>query len=188
MLWAACTPNYDATVLLNIQNAGDLCNSLLKPNTETKSGVWPGCVTQAENVDGSKRALNVPGVPLFELLQRIPDNIAVEYVKIDAQGFDLEVMKGLLPMSKKVQVVSLEAMDVEDRSKLLYQGQPLLSEIINFLAKEGWAYVRSVNNQGVPGEVNAFFVSDEQYTPKVDNLAQVLMSNKEGQAASPPKS
>jgi hypothetical protein len=37
----------------------------------------------------------------------------------------------------------------------------------------GWIYVKSVSNDGVMGEVNAFFISKEEYRPKVDGLALI---------------
>jgi hypothetical protein len=171
-LWAACTPTYDATVTLNIQAGNDLCNSILPPQTNTTSRLWKGCVTQQNTSDGSKRVMNVPGVPLSELIQRVPSSVVVELVKIDAQGYDLEVMKGMLSVSKRVQVVVMEAMDVKDPKQLLYMGQPMLSQIVEFLAKKGWKHVTSVDNKGVAGEVNAFFVYDDQYAPKVEQFAK----------------
>jgi hypothetical protein len=89
-------------------------------------------------------------------------------------------MKGALLESKRIQVVSLEAMDVQDRSKLLYQGQPTLDDIKSFLKEAGWTFVKAVGNDGALGEVNAFFVYDEEYAAKVDRLADVIMQNKEG--------
>jgi hypothetical protein len=172
VLWAACTPTYDATVTLNIQGGNDLCNSMLPPQTNSSSKLWRGCITQEKTTDGSKRVMNVPGIPLSELIQRVPSSVAVEFVKIDAQGFDLEVMKGMLSVSNRVQVVVMEAMDVKDPQKLLYIGQPMLSQIVEFLATKGWKYVTSVDNRGVAGEVNAFFVYDDQYASKVEQFVK----------------
>ena len=173
-IWAACTPTYDASVSLNIQGGDDLCNSLLKPQSNTSSALWRGCVTQEKNPDGSEYAINVPGIPLSELIHRVPSSVIVELVKIDAQGFDLEVMKGFLSVSDRVQVCALEAMDVTDPKKLLYAGQPMLSEIEEYLAPKGWKYITSVSNNGVSGEVNAFFVFDDQYTTKAMKFAEIF--------------
>lgn len=182
VFWAACTPDYDV-VNLNVQNGGNLCNSLLKPNSDTKSNLWRGCVEQlVDEATGKPVVVQVPGIPLHALVERIPDHIEVEYIKIDAQGFDLEVMKGALAAPHgRIQVVSLETMDVDDESKLLYHGQPLFVDLKEYLESKGWIYVKSVHNHGVAGEMNAFFVSHDQYVSKVARLADVLMSNKEGQ-------
>ena len=68
--------------------------------------------------------------------------------------------------------------------RLLYEGQPLLSDIIEYhLSSRGWIYVKKVDNKGAAGEVNAFFVSNEQYRAKVDHLCEILMSNKKGRGA-----
>ncbi len=182
VFWAACTPDYDV-VNLNVQSGADLCDSVLKPNTNTTSGLWKGCVTQeTDEITGKPKVVQVPGIPLHALVERIPAHIQVEYIKIDAQGYDLEVMKGALAAPHgRIQVVSLEAMDVDDESKLLYQGQPLFIDLKKYLEGVGWIYVKSLSNNGVAGEVNAFFVSDAQFASKVTRLADVLMSNKEGQ-------
>lgn len=181
VLWAACTPDFDI-VHLNIQSGADLCNSLLKANANTKSKLWRGCVTQkTDESTGQPKTVQVPGIPLHALVSRIPVDVEIEYIKIDAQGYDLEVMKGAFAATDRIQVVSLEAMDVADPDKLLYFGQPPLKDIIATMAKSGWKHVKNVSNQGLAGEVNAFFVSHDRYVAKVDRLADVLMSNKEGQ-------
>jgi hypothetical protein len=181
VFWAACTPDYDV-VNLNVQSGADLCDSILKPNTKTSSKLWKGCVTQeTDRTTGKPKVVQVPGIPLHSLVERIPDHVQVEYIKIDAQGYDLEVMKGALATPKgRIQVVSLETIDVDDDSLLLYQGQPRFSQLKEYLEGAGWIYVKSVANRGVKGETNAFFVSDEQYTSKVARLGDILMSNKEG--------
>ena len=181
VFWAANTPNYDV-VNLNVQGGGDLCDSLLKPNSDTTSQLWKGCVRQeTDQQTGKPKTVQVPGIPLHSLVERIPQNVEIEYIKIDAQGYDLEVMKGALAAPRgRIQVVSLESMDVDDDSKLLYLGQPKFSQVKAFLEDAGWIYVNLVSNHGVKGEINAFFVSDSQYISKVERLTSILMSNKEG--------
>ena len=142
-----------------------MCNSVLPPQTNTTSKLWRGCVTQ-------QKTMNVPGIPLSEVVQRVPSSVAIEFVKIDAQGFDLEVMKGLLSVSDRVQVVVLEAMDVDDPKKMLYVGQPTLSQIVEFLAKKGWKHVKSVTNNKGLDEVNAFFVYNDKYAADVERFVQ----------------
>ena len=182
VFWAACTPDFDV-VNLNVQSGGDLCDSVFKPNTQTTTALWKGCVTQeTDKVTGKPKVVQVPGIPLHALVERIPEHIQVEYIKIDAQGYDLEVMKGALAAPHgRIQVVSLETMDVEDESQLLYLGQVRFVELKKYLEGEGWIYVKSVSNNGAAGETNAFFVSEAQFTSKVGRLADILMSNKEGQ-------
>ena len=136
-------------------------------------------MTQLLDKDGKPTTVQVPGIPLFATVEKVPDDIIVEYIKIDAQGYDLEVMKGALPATNKIQVVSLEAMDVTDKSQVLYIGQPTLEEVKQVLAANGWHYILSIYNQGAKGEVNAFFVSNMQYATKVPELSRILMSNKE---------
>jgi hypothetical protein len=188
VFWAACTPDFDV-VHLNVQgdqHVHGLCDSLLKPKRNTTTRIYKPCVTQQKDKKtGKPKTVQTPGIPLHAMIERIPSHIDVEYIKIDAQGYDLEVMKGVIsPMTishDRVQVVSLETMDVTDPEQVLYVGQPLFQEVKDYLEQRGWIHVQSVSNKGAKGEVNAFFISHERYRDKVDRLAEELMSNKEGQ-------
>ena len=81
-------------------------------------------------------------------------------MKIDAQGYDYQVMTGVLPASSRVTMVSLECQDVTDPDKLLYKGALTLQQIRTNMAREGWTFVMNdINNMEVK-EVNAYFVWD----------------------------
>lgn len=170
---AACTPSPEM-VKLNLQNAGGLCNSLFKPNTNTTTKLWRGCVTQQKDEFGNDKVENVQGVPLHSLVSKIPPSIEVEYIKIDAQGYDLQVMKGALQSSSRISVVSLEAMDVTDRSQLLYHGQPTLDDIKDYLKTQSWDYATVLNNDRGSAEVNAFFIHDAKNMEKAEKMKAVF--------------
>lgn len=85
--------------------------------------------------------------------------------------YDREVIKGGFAAASRIQVVSLEVMDVQDRSKLLYLGQPTLDDVRAVMKDAGWTFVRLAGNKAAAGEVKAFFVHDHQYTSKVDFFA-----------------
>jgi hypothetical protein len=95
VLWAAATPRYDVIEVI-VQKGGALCDSLFKPNPETSSKLWSGCVTQQTMKDGRPITVQAPGVPLSEVVSRIPDNINIEYIKIDAQGYYVRVLLPLM--------------------------------------------------------------------------------------------
>ena len=54
-------------------------------------------------------------------------------LKLDVQGFELEVLKGSLETLKRIDYVYLEASFIE-----LYKGQPLATEVITWLADHGF--------------------------------------------------
>jgi hypothetical protein len=205
ILWAACIPHTTSSSISNdhpndtsttttvlsaphmvnlyLQKFGGMCNSLLRSTTHR------GCVRPKLDEQGQPRTIPVPGIPLSSLLSRIPTHITVEYIKIDAQGYDLQVMQGALypPSSSSTytqytyalpQVVSLEAMDVTNKSYLLYHDQPTLQEIVEVMQQDhGWTYVTSTNNTALIKEVNAFFVSNASYAYKVESILQTKKSN-----------
>ena len=63
-------------------------------------------------------------------------------LKIDVQGFELEVLKGATGLLPEIDAVSVEASDVE-----LYEGQALLGEIERFLDEAGFRVDGRFNEQ-----------------------------------------
>lgn len=97
------------------------------------------------------------------MVARLPPRVRLEYIKTDAQDYDFEVMKGLMNASSSAvrgTVVSLEAQDVQDRSRLMYSGQPALDEMRAALEGTGWRYLGLSMNNALYREVDAFFVFD----------------------------
>lgn len=68
-------------------------------------------------------------------------------LKIDVQGFELEVLKGATDRLPEIDVVYVEASEVE-----LYQGQALTEEIRSFLADAGFRVDRHFNEQFHQGQ------------------------------------
>ncbi len=68
-------------------------------------------------------------------------------VKIDVQGYELEVLAGLEPI-----LGGLDLVLVELSFERLYEGQPLASEVIGWMMDRGWSIQRvgaaSVNSEG----------------------------------------
>ena len=56
-------------------------------------------------------------------------------------------------------------------------GQPTLDEVNETLSKANWQHVTSVDNKGVKGEVNAFFVANEKYAGKVNKTVEAGKKN-----------
>ncbi|MEA3641086.1 MAG: FkbM family methyltransferase [Lamprobacter sp.] len=68
-------------------------------------------------------------------------------LKIDVQGFELEVLKGATGLLPEIDVVYVEASDVE-----LYQGQALHAEIERFLTAAGFRVKGCFNEQFDQGQ------------------------------------
>jgi inhibitor of KinA sporulation pathway (predicted exonuclease) len=89
--------------------------------------------------------LNFPGTQEVSTqtvaVQRLDDVIqasdlsAKVLMKIDVQGFELEVLKGATQTLTHVRWVYLEASFVE-----LYEGQPLAAELVEFLRHAGFDF------------------------------------------------
>ncbi|WP_323696903.1 FkbM family methyltransferase [Thiorhodovibrio litoralis] len=68
-------------------------------------------------------------------------------LKIDVQGFELEVLKGATALLPEIDAVDVEASDLE-----LYQGQPLRAEIEQFLLDAGFHVSGHFNAQFHQGQ------------------------------------
>ena len=157
-LWAAATPTLQMVQLR--EQLWDQCTSLLAGSNTNAGGASRrrGCFNTHTD-----SGTPTPGVPLAEMVARLPPRVRLEYIKTDAQGYDFEVMKGLMNASSSAvrgTVVSLEAQDVQDRSRLMYSGQPTLDEMRAALEGTGWRYLGLSMNNALYREVDAFFVFD----------------------------
>mmetsp|Transcript_19988 Transcript_19988/g.29931 ORF Transcript_19988/g.29931 Transcript_19988/m.29931 type:complete len:245 (+) Transcript_19988:446-1180(+) len=152
---AACTPE---TKWVKFHNKPwSVCSSMLNGNLVGNGRVNHEKCLKDRETDGTMR---VVGLALSEITRRIPSTIEVQYVKVDAQGYDLEVMKGLLSQAENVTIVSLEAQDVHRASELLYLGQPTLSSMKMFLDQHKWQHLGSRTNNKAVREVDAFFAHE----------------------------
>ncbi|WPL13852.1 FkbM family methyltransferase [Thiorhodovibrio litoralis] len=77
----------------------------------------------------------------------IPPVVRPSLLKIDVQGFELEVLKGATALLPEIDTIYVEASDVE-----LYQGQALHAEIEDFLVAAGFRVAGHFNAQFEQGE------------------------------------
>ncbi len=105
---------------------------------------------------------------LRRLDQVWPTQLAMpDFVKIDVQGFELKVLKGFGALLNHVRCIELEAVLVP-----IYQLQPRLTEVVDFLRSAGFGLVR-LASMGMYGnremiEFNAYWVrNDQQRSPQV---------------------
>ena len=78
--------------------------------------------------------INVPVVRLDEILS-IGNIQAPTLLKIDVQGFELEVLRGAEKLFSEIDWIYVEASFVE-----LYEGQPMFEEISSFVAELGYSF------------------------------------------------
>jgi FkbM family methyltransferase len=106
------------TAQLNISRRSD--SSSLLPIGRGQTDAFPG--TEAERTET---------IAVDTLDNLVPDDIArPSLLKIDVQGFELDVLRGATRALNEIDCVFVECSFVE-----LYEGQPLIGEIIAFLAE-----------------------------------------------------
>lgn len=67
-------------------------------------------------------------ITLDSLLEKHPDFLRAQALKLDTQGYELEVMKGAVELLKAVEVVLLEVSLVP-----INKGAPLFAEVVHFM-------------------------------------------------------
>lgn len=107
------------------------CSSLFRPNREILARSH--CRPEAFDVVGEAE---ISLVRLDEVV--VAENLPKpDMLQVDTQGFDLEVIRGAGSLIEDVLVI-----DVEAHSRPLYDGQPLISDIDEFLKSRGFSQVR----------------------------------------------
>lgn len=71
---------------------------------------------------------------LETVLKLVPPEIRIEFVKIDAQGHDLDVAKGLKTMLARTEHIMLEC-----QVKAMYEGSANQKDVVDWFEGQGWA-------------------------------------------------
>lgn len=142
------------TATMHVSAADD--SSSLLPIGERQQAEFPGT--------GEASQLDVPVVTLADTLDTNPTGPIL--LKIDVQGFELNVLRGAGEKLAKVDTVFVECSFVE-----LYEGQPLADDVITYMATQGFRLA------GVHGLVTAHEGEALQ--------ADLLFRNAGGGSASP---
>jgi len=150
------TPNYivipvaiaeeEGTAELHV-NALEMASSLLAVNEEARK-TWIG--VEELRVEAT---VNVPTMRLDGLMERLEIE-KVDFLKIDAQGMDLAVLRSAGARLKDIDKIQLE---VEVAPLALYVGSPSKEEVVSFLEEAGFALVE-VEKQTHGQEENLTFV------------------------------
>jgi len=110
--------------------AGNLASSSFLPMDSGLSQMDPR-LAYTGTEECSLSTLDVLAADLFQQEERL-------YLKLDVQGFELEVLRGA-----DVTLDRVHAFDVELSLTQLYEGAPLMDEVVAYLAERDYALLRT---------------------------------------------
>jgi FkbM family methyltransferase len=134
------------------------CNSLFNMRTDA--------LTLEKNSSGwfSNYMINkideiqVKTVTLDSILSKYP---LVHYLKIDAQGSDLDVLRSGHDCLKSVIFVQIESSVANNPNELMYEGQSYLSDNLNFMKSMGFSLVQVIDHSSeAPPEADVIFINN----------------------------
>ena len=123
------------------------CSSLLKFSNKSKTE-WPG---RTDFVVTEEIYVDVIRLDDFMEENKISK---IDFLHIDTQGSDLNVLKGL---GDKIRFVSEGIMEAANKDEILYLNQNNKQESINFLENNGFNIVNIFPNDSEHNEVNIVF-------------------------------
>jgi FkbM family methyltransferase len=109
---------------------------------------------------------------LETVLKLVPPEVRIEFVKIDAQGHDLSVAKGLKSVLPRVEHVMLEC-----QVKAMYEGSATQKDVVEWFESNGWAKTADENN-GLADEINMAFTNTAMNPPH-DGVAPLKLHGKD---------
>lgn len=139
------------TASLNVSRVGDWgISSLRNLQNVTDENVWRGR-TDLRFTD----VIEVSTVPLITLFERHSIE-SVDFIKIDVQGKDIDVLDSAGDRLKIIHSGVLEVSAVDAHS--LYRGSPTLVDAITYLTARNFDVVKVKPNDPGCGELNVWFV------------------------------
>lgn len=140
--------DFEGTSVFNVAGQSDWgCSSLLDFSEESKTE-WVG---RTDFVVTHKIEVQVIRLDRFIEENHID---LIEYLHIDTQGSDLNVLKGL---GEKLSIVRAGVMEAATKENVLYNGQNTEEECIRFIYENGFFVERIESNDVHRNEVNIFF-------------------------------
>jgi len=134
-----------ATMTIHVSERDD--SSSLLPIGKNQSELFPHT--------GEKEVRETPVLPLHEAMDT-DDLSSPALLKIDVQGYELEVLKGCCSMLDRFAWVYVECSFIE-----LYEGQALAHEVIEYLAQYGFrlagAYNMTYDRKGLAVQADFLF-------------------------------
>ncbi|PIT06447.1 hypothetical protein TSA1_32195 [Bradyrhizobium nitroreducens] len=141
----------DTEVVINVANAND------------SSSILPPAAMQIEAFGTTVSATKDIQLRRLASVLRTDQIIAPALLKIDVQGFELDVLKGSKELLSLFETVYVEASYVE-----LYQGQALAGDVLEFMREHGFE-IQGVYNQyqhHIKGALQADFLFKRRSTPQ----------------------
>ena len=126
-------------------------SSMLEFNKETE--FYKYCEATCESFDNLKEKIKVECIRLDKLIEKY--NIKeIEYIKIDTQGTDLDVVKSLGDKISIVKKISLEIQLQE-----LYQGSSTIEEVFEYMRENEFNFLQDSNHYDNEFEKDLVFVN-----------------------------
>lgn len=101
-------------------------------------------------------------VPLEEVLERLPADVEVPFLKTDVQGADLEAVLSAGLQIRRVSRIQVECQDLPPgHADLLYAGQPTKRDFISPLRAAGFVLERCWENNPPLREENCMFARND---------------------------
>ena len=151
---AKAVSNIDGKVMFNECQWGGASSILpFKPDDELDLHWTPS----RNDIHYSGKSYEVDVTRLDTYLRSVNmEDRSIDYLHIDAQGVDLEVLQGLGDLIKNVKTGVVET--VKDTSKAIYVGQVnTLNHVKSFLTQNGFSITKIEGNDSTECEYNVFF-------------------------------
>ena len=113
---------------------------LNEPDHHASSSLYEANSTRDILVTKHRRM--VPVIPLSFLMRIIPKEIEISFLKIDAQGFDIDVLKGAGMEVKRARFVQVEAQTSEAGMKQIGTRKNHIDNHIKYMGSMGFKLVR----------------------------------------------
>ena len=159
--------NYEGKEVFKVAGQADWgCSSLLDFSSKSRTE-WPG---RTDFQVTEKIEVDVMRLDRFIEEQGIQE---IDFLHIDTQGSDLNVLKGL---GKYLSIVKQGALEAAARQDILYCGQNTQEESIQFLEENGFEILGIEINDDHHNEVNISFkrkVKIRQYIVTYNNAVQI---------------
>lgn len=105
----------------------------------------------------------------------------IDFIKLDTQGTELDILLGSVNSLKSVLAVEIEVEFIE-----IYEGQPLFSDILSFMNKNGFQFYdfiteyrygrQELNKKGQLAFADALFMRTPEYILATDGKNQVKLA------------
>ena len=141
--------NFEGKSIFNVAGQANWgCSSLLQFSDKSKTE-WPG---RTDFVVTDKIEVDVIRLDNFIQQNSVKE---IEFLHIDTQGSDLDVLRGL---GKYIDIVKHGVIEAANKEDILYIGQNTKDECMNFLQEHGFKIEEMWCNDDLCNEINIRFL------------------------------